>query len=886
MLLSASGGIAAPELAATLTLRLDAALSTGYPIVVTVAPRFRIGPIRTVRLDAPAGPTVVVGVAPGRYRVRVDLDGRRFVERDVDLAPSERLELVVTARSPGGDLGLEEHARRRFWLGTMVTREDWRGLPSGPLMTSLLETADPTAVADRIDHGGLGPAEPPRLAWRGTSWTQTRWHVGAFDVTDPAGGVPVLVPEVTLGEPLTAVTAGGPVEVRGPGAELLVCVGAPAARWRREIAAAWVPLARSATRDEPIGPPPIAAFARFSEATAVASGPVRPWLGLTLAATASAARRFERGSPGAVGSRLAALTARGSTSASSGRVVDVVVRHERRAAPFPGRWLLAPPMLTEQVRLVLGEVSLRGLLGRTAWTLAGGYARHSRDARARAAPEGGTVDRLRDGPVPELPLPGQRTAERGAATWTVWFAPPRWGRATHEARAGMQVTLTRAAERWRAPSLVGERIGGRAAFAWRFPASGASVRRIGEASLFAADRLTLGHDLVIEAGLRLERTSGSARDADTGVRWLKGAPRLALDWTPRRRLSLGTSYGRFVHRLLARHLAWGDSAAPWTERFRWSDADGDGRVQSAEIGRLVARGGPGALIGALDPRLAPPVTTEVAVRADVVVGRGWRIGFAGVRRAERDLIAPINIGVPPAAYRRRLLFDPGGDLLRPDDDQWLPVWERSVEWLGQDRLLLTNPPNQHSRHEGVELWLRRTGARADVRIGATAARSVGPASYVGAGPLENDQGLAGEGVSSPNASTFARGRLFFDRAYTLKLATRLQAPGDVHVGVVARYQDGQPFARLVLVPDLVEGPELVRAVPNGRHRFSYLLTVDARVEKALRIGGVRVVGGLDVFNLLDAAREVEEDVLAGPAFRQVVAVQPPRTVRVRGHVEF
>src|SRR5207245_11035148 len=36
--------------------------------------------------------------------------------------------------------------------------------------------------------------------------------------------------------------------------------------------------------------------------------------------------------------------------------------------------------------------------------------------------------------------------------------------------------------------------------------------------------------------------------------------------------------------------------------------------------------------------------------------------------------------------------------------------------------------------------------------------------------------------------------------------------------------------RLLLVPDLPQGPDLVRAVPDGRHRFAYTLTVDARGE--------------------------------------------------------
>jgi len=43
----------------------------------------------------------------------------------------------------------------------------------------------------------------------------------------------------------------------------------------------------------------------------------------------------------------------------------------------------------------------------------------------------------------------------------------------------------------------------------------------------------------------------------------------------------------------------------------------------------------------------------------------------------------------------------------------------------------------------------------------------------------------------------------------------------------------------------------------------------------------RTVGlTFDVFNLPNMVNEVEEDVMTGPSFRTVTAVQPPRAIRV------
>src|SRR5207249_3563514 len=96
----------------------------------------------------------------------------------------------------------------------------------------------------------------------------------------------------------------------------------------------------------------------------------------------------------------------------------------------------------------------------------------------------------------------------------------------------------------------------------------------------------------------------------------------------------------------------------------------------------------------------------------------------------------------------------------------------------------------------------------------------------------------------------------------------------------ARYQDGQPFARLVIVPDLVQGPDVVRAVPNGKHRFTFTETVDLRLDRALSIGRARARVSLDVFNLLDSRLELSEDVVWGTAFRTPQTLQPPRSARV------
>jgi hypothetical protein len=153
-------------------------------------------------------------------------------------------------------------------------------------------------------------------------------------------------------------------------------------------------------------------------------------------------------------------------------------------------------------------------------------------------------------------------------------------------------------------------------------------------------------------------------------------------------------------------------------------------------------------------------------------------------------------------------------------------------------------------------------------------------------PDENDQGVLGEVFSQPNAATWAAGRLFFERGYVIKWSAMYQLPYGLRGGTAARYQDGQHFTRVVIAPDVEHGVDFIPALPRGLTRFTYVFTLDTRLEKQIRIGGGNASVILQVFNLLNTNNEVEEDEVTGPGFRAPTAVQPPRAVRLGLRVTF
>jgi hypothetical protein len=248
-----------------------------------------------------------------------------------------------------------------------------------------------------------------------------------------------------------------------------------------------------------------------------------------------------------------------------------------------------------------------------------------------------------------------------------------------------------------------------------------------------------------------------------------------------------------------------------------------------------------------------------------------------IARHEGRLIGLVNTGAPSSMYSVFNVVDPGIDRYGGQD---LPVFERSPASFGADRYLLTNPAGHHATFVSVEITAQTTINRLFLIAGATAGRSEGNAANRGFLLTENDHALIGEVFTDPNAWTYARGRPFTERGYTIKTAGIYHFPYAIRLGVAARYQDGQHFARLVIVPGLNQGVEAIRASVNGKTRFTYTLTIDTRLQKDFTLGGVRLTGVIDAYNLLNTATEIEEFAVTGPLSRATSAVQPPRSLHI------
>jgi hypothetical protein len=322
----------------------------------------------------------------------------------------------------------------------------------------------------------------------------------------------------------------------------------------------------------------------------------------------------------------------------------------------------------------------------------------------------------------------------------------------------------------------------------------------------------------------------------------------------------------------------------------WTDPNGDRLLQPAEIGAVIARVGPccaGGRLNTIDGDLRPPHTNEFLLRVHTRLGTHLMLRFASIDRRQYQLIQPVNAAHVPANYRLEHVGDPALDMGRAEDDQFLPIFDRLPSSFGTDQYVLQNVDHNSAIDHGVDLVLERLfDGRWGMLIGATAHKSEGLGGNRGFRPDENDQGVLGEVFSDPNAQTNARGRLFFERGYVIKWSALWQLPHGFRGTAAARYQDGQHFNRVVIAPNLPQGVDAIPALPRGKTRFTYVFTLDSRLEKQLALRGRTVTVLLEAYNLLNTNNEVEENVITGAAFRAPTAVQPPRSIRLGLRLSF
>jgi hypothetical protein len=774
-------------------------------------------------------------------------------------------------------------------LGAEITVGPLGDLPSSDNLFALLDTIVPDVIADRIEDGGTAAGAPSRVGAHGSSWTQTVFRIGDVDITNPnLTGLPLLMPGVEVWDHVAIATGAMPIDVGAPGMAVVLTPRRPGTEWLRSIEfTGSAPAMNAGNRSD--APAAINRLNSWAHGNLFLSGPVAPRVETLFSATWNRSSYFERASPTTLDASLA--------SAFLNVTTHPTPRDEIRLIGWAQRTRDAVPNHDAFKQLDAGQKQI-GLHTQAAWQrqladaaggvrLFGAYTIAHRTSDL-VAPPFITIERLRDGPVPTMLDPGVGTDR----TWSIGARLNRsLDAGRHTVVAGLDLSGGSTSVQSVFAGRVGELLNNVPARVWDFTDPIAPSRwREHSIAAFVADTFAVSPRLTLNGGVRFETIDGSAESHDGTIGWRSLLPRggfrvgLLKYWD----LAGFGQYGRYGHRLPLSDLAYGDPTAPTANVYRWN-ASNPAATPVAQ-GPVIQRLGPGSggnpMFSSIDPALKRPYMDEAMLGFEARPHPSTFVRIAAIGRLERNLVGVADVGVPESTYRTIAIPDHGIDVVGSGDDQLLVFYNRSPATFGADRYLLTNPDGHDGSFVGADMIGQVHAKQFFFILGGTAGRSEGLAANRGFGPLENDAGLLGEVFINPNALAHAQGRVFTERGYTIKTAITYQFPRETTVGITARYQDGQHFARLVILPDLNQGPEAVRAFRNGRTRFSFTSNLDLRVKKDFTVGGRRVTAILDAFNVFNEYFEYEEVSVSGATSRQRTAVQPPFAMHLGFRVAF
>jgi hypothetical protein len=764
-------------------------------------------------------------------------------------------------------------------VGSVFDAGVLRDLPLGDNIYALLETTQADVIADSFNAGGLNTGGPARLGGFLGAWSQTLFRVGDLNITDPEGsGSALLFPEAMHWQRVRVHTGLMPADINTLGLAATLEPRRPADDWMGMLKGSASGGDLAAGR--PTGqPPPIARLREYGHGSAFISGPIASRAGLVAGGAWARSRgwhrEFEPSTRSLLGSGFAHLT----VAASDEHEWRALGWLQRTQTPFQ-HWLVFqdPAASTRDVSVHLQSTLEARRSSGWRWRAFGGFTQ-----RARTHAYDGRfvlVERISMGPIPAIVDDiAERTTRRLAGGARI--ASPSDAGSPHQLEVGVDLDNAWTIARNQFVGSVREFLDNTPARIWTYTSPVQSERGAITAAGYVSDRIVLSPTATLDASVRAEIVHGSSKGGTTSVNWISLLPAARIHWrfTDRGRVAFVGGYTRSAHALNLSWLAWGDPAAPFAAV-----------AAAARPGVVVSRVGPGlggnASFSRIDQDLGRPYTDEFVAGLESRPGPATRLTLTGIARREGNLLAVMNTGVPAASYSTVDLQDEYIFQRNPEDDRTLRAFNRLPASFGRDAYLLTNPELEKAEAYGLKLTVEHTAERLFVLFGATAYLARGSAGNRGYGPRENDHDMLGELLTNPNAGTYPRGRLFSDRAFTIKWTTVYRMPYGITVGAIARYQDGQPFSRLVIVPNLNQGPEAVQAYPSGGTRFTFTGTLDVRLQKQFLIGYLPLDVMFDAYNLFTRSNEVEEHVVTGPDFRMPTAIQPPHSFHVGLRVTF
>ena len=356
-----------------------------------------------------------------------------------------------------------------------------------------------------------------------------------------------------------------------------------------------------------------------------------------------------------------------------------------------------------------------------------------------------------------------------------------------------------------------------------------------------------------------------------------------------------------------------------TVRYGWLDANHDGFVQPNEIYDsknvpLLAGGNPAnflnetgnwnpanpgspTTLNTIDPNLKNDRTDEFIVGADREVGAGFAVGANYIWRKYLNCFsnvcpgwAPLNGVATDGSSYTAVAYTPTASTCPAGASCPAVTYYQPLAQLGTVSTE-TNIQNFSRVFNGLELtgrkrmshhWLMNTSFSYNSTI-----MNYGPGSYTGNGTggspgdptniadrngYQYDYLTAGSGI----------GNVYINAKWLFKLSGLVNLPGDVNFSTFFNARQGYPYERFITSPSRAFGAGTVTILldPVGESRLPTYGNLDIHLDRPVKIGTVRFLPTMDVFNLTNSNTiQAERGTQNSSNANYIQAVTAPRVLR-------
>jgi len=352
-------------------------------------------------------------------------------------------------------------------------------------------------------------------------------------------------------------------------------------------------------------------------------------------------------------------------------------------------------------------------------------------------------------------------------------------------------------------------------------------------------------------------------DAGYSMTWRTFQPRVSAAYSlSEGRTLLRASYSRFADQMDSTTVFATNHFPDITGlNYRWTDANGDGRVQSGEVdtsehGNLGAFGvdpkDPGSIVPVdqISPDLRPPTTDEFIVGIERQFSPGLSGSLAYTHRTRRRLTFSPLVGTTRESWQyfgQATGTATDGSFALSFDEPFYGLIDCPDPCSG---VVLENRPDASETYDGVELQVMKSfssGWMARVSFAWNDARQqIGPGAI--SDPNNETPGTNASGPTLNGGQINARWQFNVSAAFPL--------PWGIAGGVNLFGREGFPAVYSVFVAtgpeDSVYHESLLQIGPATRFRTPNVFTADLQLSRTLRLGGVDITPTFDCFNLFNS----------------------------------